>query len=144
MIAQLTRRASGSYDGRRCSICRGIKQSLALYFSLAGNDHIDPNENVAQHASRKSITSYFNDEDDDSSSPSGGEEVGEGERDDEEHNSEEETLSLDSFFLPLNQNSLDKRVKLAVMSQLMASTPTANSDLFWTLHNPIEEPSPRI
>ncbi len=43
-----------------------------------------------------------------------GEEVGEGKRDDEEHNSEEETLPLDSFFLPLNQNSLDKRVKLAV------------------------------
>ena len=55
---------------------------------------------------------YFNDEDDDSSSPSGGEEVGEG--DDEERNSEEKILPLDSFFLPLNQNSLDKRVKLAV------------------------------
>ena len=114
MIAQLTRRASGSYDGRRCSICRGIKQSLALYFSLAGNDHIDPNENVAQHASRKSITSYSNDEDDGISSPSGGEEVREGERDDEEHNSEEETLPLEIVFLPLNQDSLDKRVKLAV------------------------------
>ena len=114
MIAQVTRRASGSYDGRRCSICRGIKQSLALYFSLTGNDHIDPNEDVAQHASRESITSYSNDEDDGSSSPSGGEEVGEGERDDEEHNSEEETLPLEIFFLPLNQNSLDKRVKLAV------------------------------
>jgi hypothetical protein len=55
---------------------------------------------------------YFNDEDDDSSSPSGGEEVGEG--DVEERNSEEETLPLDSSFLSLNQNSLDKRVKLAV------------------------------
>jgi hypothetical protein len=79
VIAQVTRRASGSYDGRRCSICRGIKQSLAFdtYFSLTGNDHIDPNEDVVQHASRRhqSITSYFNDEDDDSSSPSGGEEV---------------------------------------------------------------------
>jgi hypothetical protein len=40
--------------------------------------------------------------------------VGEGEGDDEESNSEEETLPLDSSFLPLNQNSLDKRVKLAV------------------------------
>ena len=118
VIAQVTRRASGSYDGRRCSICRGIKQSLAFdtYFSLTGNDHIDPNEDVVQHASRRhqNITSYFNDEDDDSSSPSGGEEVGEGEGDDEESNSEEETLPLDSSFLPLNQNSLDKRVKLAV------------------------------
>ena len=85
-----------------------------MYFSLTGNDHIDPNEDVVQHASRKSITSYFNDEDDDSSSPSGGEEVGEGEGDDEESNSEEETLPLDSSFLPLNQNSLDKRFKLAV------------------------------
>ncbi len=116
VIAQVTRRASGRYDGRRCSICRGIKQSLAFntYFSLIGNDHIDPNEDVVQYASRKNITSYFNDEDDGSSSPSGGEELGEGERDDEEHNSEEETLLLESFFLPLNQNSLDKRVKLAV------------------------------
>ena len=118
MIAQVTRRASGSYDGRRCSICRGIKQSLAFdtYFSLTGNDHIDPNEDVVQHASRRhqNITFYFNDEDDDSSSPSGGEEVGEGEGDDEERNPEMENLPLDSFFLPLNQNSLDKRVKLAV------------------------------
>ena len=118
MIAQVTRRASGSYDGRRCSICRGIKQSLAFdtYFSLTGNDHIDPNEDILQQASRRhqSITSYFNDEDDDSSSPSEGEEVGEGKGDDEEQNSEVETLPLDSFFLPLNQNSLDKRVKLAV------------------------------
>ena len=116
MIAQVTRRAGGSYDGRRCSICHGIKQSLAFYtyFSLTGNDHIVHNEDVVQHASRRhqSINSYFNDEDDDSSSPSGGEEVGEG--DDEERNSEEETLPLDSFFLSLNQNSLDKRVKLAV------------------------------
>jgi hypothetical protein len=66
VIAQVTRRASGSYDGRRCNICRGIKQSLAFdtHFSLTGNDHIDPNEDVVQHASRKSITSYFNDEDD--------------------------------------------------------------------------------
>ncbi len=79
VVAQVTRRASGSYDGRRCSICRGIKQSLAFdtYFSLTGNDHIDPNEDVVQHASRKSTTSYFNDEDDGSSSPSGGEEMGE-------------------------------------------------------------------
>ena len=118
MIAQVTRRAGGSYDGRRCSICHGIKQSLAFYtyFSLTGNDHIDHNEDVVQHASRRhqNIASYFNDEDDDSSSPSGGEEVGEGEGDDEESNSEEETLPLDSSFLPLNQNSLDKRVKLAV------------------------------
>ena len=116
VIAQVTRRAGGSYDGRRCSICHGIKQSLAFYtyFSLTGNDHIDHNEDVVQHASRRhqSINSYFNDEDDDSSSPSGGEEVGEG--DDEERNSEEETLPLDSSFLSLNQNSLDKRVKLAV------------------------------
>ncbi len=112
MVAQVTRRASGSYDGRRCSICHGIKQSLVFdtYFSLTGNDHIDSNEDVVQHASRKSITSYFNDEDDSLSSPSGGEEVGR----DEEHNSEEETLPLDSFFLPLNQNSLNKRVKLVV------------------------------
>jgi hypothetical protein len=50
VIAQVTRRASGSYDGRRCSICRGIKQSLAFdtYFSLTGNNHIDPNEDVVQ------------------------------------------------------------------------------------------------
>ena len=116
MIAQVTRRASGSYDGRRCSICRGIKQSLAFdtYFSLTGNDHIDPNEDVVQHASRRHQNITSNDEDDDSSSPSGGEEVGEGEGDDEERNSEEKTLPLDNFFLPLNQNSLDKRVKLAV------------------------------
>ena len=116
VIAQVTRRASGSYDGRRCSICRGIKQSLAFdtYFSLTGNDHIDPNEDVVQHASRRHQNITSNDEDDDSSSPSGGEEVGEGEGDDEESNSEEETLPLDSSFLPLNQNSLDKRVKLAV------------------------------
>jgi hypothetical protein len=40
--------------------------------------------------------------------------VGEGEGDDEERNPEMENLPLDSFFLPLNQNSLDKRVKLAV------------------------------
>ena len=114
MIAQVTRRASGSYDGRRCSICRGIKQSLAFdtYFSLTGNDHIDPNEDVVQHARRRHQNITSNDEDDDSSSPSGGEEVGEG--DDEERNSEEETLPLDSSFLSLNQNSLDKRVKLAV------------------------------
>ena len=38
----------------------------------------------------------------------------EGERDDEEHNSEEETLPLEIVFLPLNQDSLNKRVKLAV------------------------------
>ena len=116
VIAQVTRRASGSYDGRRCSICRGIKQSLAFdtYFSLTGNDHIDPNEDVVQHASRRHQNITSNDEDDDSSSPSGGEEVGEGEGDYEESNSEEETLPLDSSFLPLNQNSLDKRVKLAV------------------------------
>ena len=116
VIAQVTRRASGSYDGRRCSICRGIKQSLAFdtYFSLTDNDHIDPNEDVVQHASRRHQNITSNDEDDDSSSPSGGEEVGEGEGDDEESNSEEETLPLDSSFLPLNQNSLDKRVKLAV------------------------------
>ena len=116
VIAQVTRRASGSYDGRRCSICRGIKQSLAFdtYFSLTGNDHIDPNEDVVQHASRRHQNITSNDEEDDSSSPSGGEEVGEGEGDDEESNSEEETLPLDSSFLPLNQNSLDKRVKLAV------------------------------
>ncbi len=95
-------------------VVSGVKQSLTLYFSLTGNDHIDPNEDVAQHASRKSITSHSNDEDDGSSSPSGGEEVREGERDDEEHNSEEETLPLEIFFLPLNQDSLDKRVKLAV------------------------------
>ena len=106
MIAQVTRRAGGSYDGRRCSICRGIKQSLAFdtYFSLTDNDHIDPNEDVVQHASRRhqNIISIR------------GEEVGEGEGDDEESNSEEETLPLDSSFLPLNQNSLDKRFKLAV------------------------------
>ena len=82
VIAQAARRASGSYDGRRCSICRGIKQSLTVdtYFLLTDSDHIDPNEDVVQHASRchQSITSYFNDEDDYSSSPSRGEEVGEG------------------------------------------------------------------
>ncbi len=103
VIAQVTRRADGSCDGRRCSICRGIRRSLAFdtYFSLTDNDHIDPNEDVVQHASQRhqSITSYFNDEDDDSSSPSGGKEVGEGERDDEERNSEEETPPLDNFFL---------------------------------------------
>ena len=59
-----------------------IKQSLTVdtYFLLTDSDHIDLNEDVVQHASRRhqSITSYFNDEDDDSSSPSRGEEVGEG------------------------------------------------------------------
>ena len=59
-----------------------IKQSLTVdtYFLLTDSDHIDPNEDVVQHASRchQSITSYFNDEDDYSSSPSRGEEVGEG------------------------------------------------------------------
>jgi hypothetical protein len=61
-----------------------------------------------------------------------------GEGDDEERNSEEEILPLDSFFLPLNQNSLDKRVKLAVTSQLWHQH--QQRSLFWTLHNPIEEP----
>ena len=59
-----------------------IKQSLTVdtYFLLTDSDHIDPNEDVVQHASRchQSITSYFNDEDDYSSSPSRGEEVGVG------------------------------------------------------------------
>ncbi len=62
--------------------------------------------------------------------------MGEEEGDDEERNSEEETLPLDSSFLSLNQNSLDKREKLCV------GRINTNSDV--SLHNPTEEPSSRI
>ena len=125
------------------------------YFSLAGDADIDSNDDDSQQANQRyhNLSSYFSDEGDDSSPPSGGEEVDHETRDSEEINSEEEP-PLDTFFLPpLSDSRFFLRHTEGYKKPVSPKTsicvePThginTNSDLFWTLHNSIEEPSPRI
>ncbi len=88
------------------------------------------------------------------SSPSGGEEVGEQRSDNEDQGSGEDELSLDSFFLPplsdsrffLRHKETGYRKSPPSEASCDESTHGINtsSDLFWTLHNPTEEPPLRI
>jgi hypothetical protein len=130
--------------------------TFGTYFSLAG---IDDQEVDSPQVSRRhqDITSYFSDEDD-VSSPSGGEEVVQETRNDEDQDYEEDVqedeLPLGSFFLPpLSDSRFFLRHKAT--GYLNSSPIEANcdkpthvintsSDLFWTLHNPPEEPPLRI
>ncbi len=139
VIAKVTRRASGSYDGRRCSICRGIKLSLALdtYFSLAGDAGIDSDADDSQPTEKRhhNLNSYFSDEEDNGSSPSGGEEVEQETQDSEECNSSSCLLSLthgSSCVIKRDTKNL-LQPKLVMMNLLMASTPTASSSGRFTI-----------
>ena len=128
--------------------------TFGTYFSLAGTADHEVDSPQASHR-HQDITSYFNDEDDDSS-PSGGEEVVQDTRNDEdyEENDREDDLPLDTFFLPpLSDSRFFLRHKAtdylkSPPTEASSDEPThginTTSDLFWTLHNPIEEPLTRI
>jgi hypothetical protein len=146
----------GLLDAAAATTSAAVVATLTFntYFSLAGDADIDSNDGDSHAASQRNhnLSSYFNDEEDDSSSPSGGEEVEHETRDSEEHNSEDE-LPLDTFFLPpLSDSRFFLRHKGGYEKpsspEASCDEPThginTNSDLFWTLHNPTEEPSPRI
>jgi hypothetical protein len=129
--------------------------TFGTYFSLAGDPGIDSDADDSQPAEKRhrNLNSYFSDEEDNESSPSGGEEVEQETQGSEEHNSEDE-LPLDTFFLPpLSDSRFFLRHAAGYKKPVPPKTsicdePThginTNSDLFWTLHNHIEEPSPRI
>jgi len=129
--------------------------TFGTYFSLAGTaDHEVDSPQVSHR--HQDITSYFSDEDVDSS-PSGGEEVVQDTTNDEDQDHEEDDqddLPLDTFFLPpLSDSRFFLRHKA---TNYLKSPPTeascdepthginTTSDLFWTLHNPTEEPPTRI
>jgi hypothetical protein len=128
--------------------------TFGTYFSLAGTADHEVDSPQASHR-HQDITSYFNDEDDDSS-PSGGEEVVQDTRNDEdyEENDREDDLPLDTFFLPpLSDSRFFLRHKAtdylkSPPTEASSDEPThginTTSDLFWTLHNPTEEPLTRI
>jgi hypothetical protein len=130
--------------------------TFSTYFSLAGIDDHEVDSPQVSHR-HQDINSYFSDEDDDSS-PSGGEEVVQETRNDEDQGSEEDVqvdeLSLDSFFLPpLSDSEFFLRHKetgylKSPPMEANCDEPThginTTSDLFWTLHNPTEEPPLRI
>jgi hypothetical protein len=129
--------------------------TFGTYFSLAGDAGIDSDADDAQPTEKRhhSLNSYFTDEEDDESSPSGGEEVEQETQNSEEHNSEDE-LPLDTFFLPPLSDSRfflshkEGYKKPAAPVQADGDEPThginTNSELFWTLHNPTEEPSTKV
>ena len=129
--------------------------TFGTYFSLAGDAGIDSDADDAQPTEKRhhSLNSYFTDEEDDESSPSGGEEVEQETQNSEEHNSEDE-LPLDTFFLPPLSDSrfflshTEGYKKPAAPVQADGDEPThginTNSELFWTLHNPTEEPSTKV
>ncbi len=130
--------------------------TFGTYFSLASTVDREVDSPQVSHK-HQDITSYFSDEDDDSS-PSGGEEVVHETRNDEDQDYEEDVqedeLPLDSFFLPPLSDSRffirHKETGYLKSPPVEASCdePThginTNSDLFWTLHNPTEEPPLRI
>ena len=129
--------------------------TFGTYFSLAGDAGIDSDADDAQPTEKRhhSLNSYFTDEEDDESSPSGGEEVEQETQNSEEHNSEDE-LPLDTFFLPPLSDSRfflshkEGYKKPAAPVRADGDEPThginTNSELFWTLHNPTEEPSTKV
>ena len=132
------------------------------YFSLAGDADIDSNDSDSRVANQRhhDLSSYFSDEGEDSP-PSGGEEVEDETRSDEEGDPRDE-LPLDTFFLPPLSDSrffLRHKESYKKPNEVSAHNPThvrhvsahnpthgisTNSDLFWMLHNPAEEPSPRV
>ena len=135
--------------------------TFGTYFSLAGDSNIDSDDEESYQAETRhhNLNSYFDDEEDGASSPSGGEEVEQGTQDNEEYDPEEE-LPLDTFFLPpLSDSRFFLRHKESYKKpnsyNVSAHNPThvfdepthgisTNSELFWTLHNPIEEFPTRI
>jgi hypothetical protein len=128
--------------------------TFTTYFSLAGDADVDSNDDNSHAANQRhhDLSSYFSDEGEDSSPPSGGEEVEDETRDDEEWDPEDE-LPLDTFFLPSlsdfrfflrHKESYKKPSSQKASSDEPTHGISTNSDLFWMLHNPTEEPSPRI
>ena len=129
--------------------------TFGTYFSLASDAGIDSDADDAQPTGKRhhNLNAYFSDEEDDESSPSGGEEVEQETQNSEEHNSEDE-LPLDTFFLPPLSDSRfflrhkDGYKKPAAPVRADGDEPThginTNSELFWTLHNPTEEPSTKV
>ena len=128
--------------------------TFGTYFSLAGDAGINSDADDSQPTEKRhrNLNSYFSDEEDHESSPSGGEEVEQETQGSEEHNSEDE-LPLDTFFLPpLSDSRFFLRhkdgYKKPAPSRAGGEEPThginTNSELFWTLHNPTEEPSTKV
>ena len=128
--------------------------TFGTYFSLAGDAGINSDADDSQPTEKRhrNLNSYFSDEEDDESSPSGGEEVEQETQGSEEHNSEDEP-PLDTFFLPpLSDSRFFLRhkdgYKKPAPSRAGGEEPThginTNSELFWTLHNPTEEPSTKV
>ena len=130
--------------------------TFGTYFSLAGDSNIDSDAEESYQAEERhrNLNSYFNDEEDSTSSPSEGEEVEQETQDSEEYNPEEE-LPLDTFFLPLLSDSRfflrhkeEGYRKKSVSPRAVFDEPThginTNSELFWTLHNHIEDSPTRI
>ncbi len=129
--------------------------TFSTYFSLTGDSNIDSDAEESYQSEKRhhNLNSYFNDEEDNMSSPPGGDEVEQDTQDSEEYNPEEE-LPLDTFFLPPLSDSRfflrhkEGYRKKSVSPRAVFDEPThginTNSELFWTLHNPIEESPTRI